>query len=165
MQDTQDYTIYQVEDNRESASANIIFARHPLTREATVLKILKQIEDERYDLSTMEKRQQCQIEALKWNPKFTPNIYLGLAPIRETLENLEQKKHILKEVGVGPVLNNVEKSEHLLKNKEFALLMRWLPEDQELDLLLPRDAQRGFITEQGARRFPQQQSAPSHGQQ
>ena len=71
MIDTQDYVNYNVEKTKLSASAIIIFARHPYLNQHVVLKVLRDMEDERYDLSTTEKRQQCQIEALTWNPKFT----------------------------------------------------------------------------------------------
>jgi aminoglycoside phosphotransferase family enzyme len=142
MQDTQDYTGYHVEEIKPSASAIIIFTHHPQTRDAIVLKILREILDERYDLSTVEKRQQCQVEALIWNPKFTSGIYLGLAPINETLEDLQRKMDTAKEIGVGSVLDNPEESAHLLKDKEYALLMRWLPEHRRLDTLL--EANKGY---------------------
>jgi aminoglycoside phosphotransferase family enzyme len=133
---TQDYSIYHVEMIRHSASAIIIFARNPHTNEQVVLKVLREMNDERYDLSTIEKRQQCQIEAMDCNPKFTSDIYFGLAHIRETLEELERNMRTLEEIGVGPVLKDPEKPEYLLEKKEYALLMRLLPENRRLDILL-----------------------------
>jgi uncharacterized protein len=136
MCDTQDYTMYLIEKTRPSASAIIIFARHPHTNKNIVLKVLKEMKDERYDLSTIEKRQQCQMEAWRWNPRFTPDIYLGLAQIRETLKELEQKKQTLKEIAVGPILDNPRGPSYLIEKKEYALVMRPLPEDRWLDVLL-----------------------------
>ncbi len=139
MIDTQDFVIYHVEKTIYSASAIIIFARDPYINKQVVLKVLREIKDERYDLSTLEKRQQCQIEAFDWNPKFTSEIYLGLAHIRETLEELERKKHSLEEISVGSILDNPKKPGYLLEKKECALLMRALPEHRRLDVLLEAD--------------------------
>src|SRR5690242_17215246 len=118
MNGTQDYRTYRVEETKSSASAIAIFARDPHTDEAVVLKVLKEMQDKRYNLSTPEKRQRCQIRALAWNPEFTSDIYLGLAPIRETLKELERKMDELgelDEIGVGPVLDSPEQPERLLK--------------------------------------------------
>jgi aminoglycoside phosphotransferase family enzyme len=112
MIDTQDYVIYRVEKTIHSASAIIIFVRNPHTNEQVVLKVLREMKDERYDLSSKEKRQQCQIEALDCNPKFTSDVYLGLAHIRETLEELERKKRTLEEIGVGSVMDDPERPEY-----------------------------------------------------
>ncbi len=142
MIDTQDYSIYHVEKTRPSASAFIIFARHPYLNRHVVLKVLRNMRDERYDLSTTEKRHQCQIDALIWNPEFTSNMYLGLAPIRETLETLEElerKKQTLKEIGVGQVLDNPMEIARMKEEREYALLMHLLPDNHRLDLLLQAD--------------------------
>ena len=136
MLDTQEYIIYRVKKTMHSSSAIIIFARHPHTNDPVVLKILRKMKDERYNLSTIEKRQQCQIEAMEWNPKFTSDIYFGLARILEPLEELERKKRTLEEIGVGPVLDQPEKPEYSQEKKEYALLMRFLPEHYRLDRLL-----------------------------
>ena len=141
MAGTQDYTIYDVERTEPSASAIVVFARHPYTRENVVLKVLKEMQDKRYNLLTIEKRKQCQLAALDWNPKFTPGVYFGLACIRENLEGLEKlvRKGRLKEIGVGPVLEHSELLKHPSKPKEYALLMRCLPENRRLDKLLEKN--------------------------
>lgn len=139
MDSTQDYTIYDVERTEPSASAIVIFAHRPQTGRNVVLKILKEMQDKRYDLSTPEKRQKCQIRALAWNPEFTSGVYLGLVPIRETPEELERKMNELDEIGVGPVLDSPKQLERFSKEKEYVLLMRRLPEDRRLDTLLAKD--------------------------
>ena len=139
---TQDHIIYGVERTKPSASAFAIFAHHPHTGGDVVLKVLKEMQDKRYDLSTIGKRKQCQLEALGWNPKFTPGVYFGVAHIRETLEKLqelERERRPLREIGVEPVLEHPEQPEHLQKRYEYALLMRRLPECCRLDKLLEKN--------------------------
>lgn len=143
MSDTQDYIVYRVVGKEHSTSAYIFFVLHPHTHKHIVLKVLRKIEDERYDFSTIEKRQRCQIEAFDQNPKFTSDIYLGLAHIRETIEELERKKDTLEEIGVGPILDNPGKSEQSPVEKEYALLMHRLPEHCKLDNLLKTNS--GYI--------------------
>ena len=136
---TQDHTIYGVERTNPSASAIAIFVRHPHNGGDIVLKILREMQDKRYDLSTVGKRKQCQLEALDWNPKFTQGVYFGLAHVRETLEELEREEQPLKEIGVEPVLEHPEQPEYFQKRNEYALLMRRLPEHRRLDSLLEKN--------------------------
>jgi aminoglycoside phosphotransferase family enzyme len=135
MSDTEDYTIYDVESTKHSASAFIIFAHHSRSNQPIVIKVLRDFQDERYDFSTPDKRQDCQIEALTWNRIFTANVYHGLARIRESLEQLEQKEVRLEHIGIGQVLEKPKKT-GLVKEIEYALLMDLLPEDRRLDVLL-----------------------------
>lgn len=137
MMDTQDYTIGQ--KIGDSASAIVLFVHRPHVSDDVVLKVLKEMKDIRYNLSTLEKRQKCQIRALAWNPGFTSDVYFGLAPIRETLEELKRKMSALDKIGVGSVLDSLEQLERLPQENEYALLMRRLPEHFRFDKLLVAD--------------------------
>src|SRR5579863_1654022 len=81
---------YKIDRIHVSEPACIIFARHIKTNESIVLKLLIEFKDIRYSLTTVGERQQCQVEALRWNRLFTPSVYIGLVHISEV--DLNQKK-------------------------------------------------------------------------
>src|SRR5579863_3590232 len=79
---------YQVVDYRCSESAFVFFAHNLKDKEKQVaIKILRECDDTRYNLTNAEKRYQCQIDALRWNRLFTPEIEIGLCLVVE--EGLE----------------------------------------------------------------------------
>ncbi|HLX57461.1 MAG TPA: hypothetical protein VKR83_10575 [Ktedonobacteraceae bacterium] len=119
---------YKIDRIHESEPACIIFARHIKTNESIVLKLLIEFKDIRYSLTTVGERQQCQVEALRWNRLFTPSVYIGLVHISEV--DLNQKKLEIDEVIKDPAI------ESLSPDKEYALLMRPLPHSRRLDYLL-----------------------------
>jgi aminoglycoside phosphotransferase family enzyme len=121
--------LYIIEDKRVSECALVLFARDELLAdEYIVIKILSKYKDTRYDLSTIDRRQCCQLEALLRNRTFSPEVYIGLAPVIDL--NLEYGY-----VNIGAVIEHP--TEDLLEpGKEYALLMRRLPEDRRLDYLL-----------------------------
>ena len=142
---------YQIESTRQSECALVLFARHTLTSERVVMKILREYKDTRYNLETPHKRQQCQLEALKRNKAFTPEVYIGLAhidyldlpqrrfPINEIIRegasdvNIEQGVFIIDEIIRSPT------QEVLDTGAEYALMMRQLPEERRLDHLLQEE--------------------------
>jgi aminoglycoside phosphotransferase family enzyme len=87
-------------------------------------------QDTRYSLETLDKRQQCLIEALRRNRVFTPELYLGLAPVY----HLDLSQKIIR---IGKVMEHPTKK-LLDADTEYVLLMK--PQDQEtrLDYLLQR---------------------------
>ncbi|HZS77460.1 MAG TPA: hypothetical protein VFA41_12675 [Ktedonobacteraceae bacterium] len=119
---------YFIEKQFHSESAWIVFA-HNFSNEPYVLKILRDYRDTRYDLSTPDKRRQCQLEALQKNRMFTPDSYKGLALVCDwkdgqyilTGDILENPTHEILESGL---------------NAEYALIMKRLPDEQRLDNLL-----------------------------
>src|SRR5713226_5300184 len=70
---------YEIEDTRLSECALILFARDTAESKRVVMKLLRDYADTRYSLNTLERRQQCQLEALERNKVFTPDVYQGLA--------------------------------------------------------------------------------------
>jgi aminoglycoside phosphotransferase family enzyme len=107
----------------------VLFARDELLADDyIVIKILSEYKDTRYDLSTIDRRQRCQLEALLRNRTFSPEVYIGLAPVIDL--NLEHGY-----VNIGPVIEHPTK-DLLEPGKEYALLMKRLPEDRRLDYLL-----------------------------
>ena len=123
-----DRTLYDIRFIQRSVSSWILFVQSPITGENLVLKLLSDYQDARYDLSSSEKRLICQVEALKWNSKFSPDIYYGLACVLNL--NANQRQIIL-----SPSVLNPTKDE-LLTNADYALVMRSLPEERRLDILM-----------------------------
>ena len=72
---------YAIAHEQQSASATLLFARHTNTKERVVIKILQDNKIIRYSLVAPEERLRYQLEALYWNKKFAPGIYIGLACI------------------------------------------------------------------------------------
>jgi aminoglycoside phosphotransferase family enzyme len=121
---------YQIEEVKESECARVIFARHMQTSTRRVIKILRPYQDTRYSLGTLEERQRCQLEALSQNRRFTPEVYLGLAPVEKLdLEN--------EQISLGHVLENPT-PEMLESGCEYALVMQQLPENDRLDHVLQK---------------------------
>src|SRR5579883_2933703 len=121
---------YQIEERKESECAKVIFSRHIPTSICRVIKILQPYQDTRYSLETLEKRQCCQLEALRQNRRFTPEVYLGLAPVKEL--DLENRR-----LALGPVLEDPTQ-EMLESGCEYALVMQRLPENDRLDHVLQK---------------------------
>lgn len=94
------------------------------------MKILNNYKDIRYSLETVEKRQLCQLDALRWNRKFTNDVYLGLAQVVDPNEK--------KQICIGEIIKHPTREE-LDPNAEYALLMEELPRERRLDHLLRRD--------------------------
>lgn len=78
---TSRYTECQILDWNKSASALLFLVSHEATGQKLVIKVLRSYQDTRYSLGTLEKRQRCLLEALRCNRVFTPELYLGLAPL------------------------------------------------------------------------------------
>ena len=112
-------------------TTQLLFTEKPSTHQRIVMKILKEYEDLRYHMATVSERQQCQLEALKHNRQYSPDIYFGLA--RLIYLDLDNKGVYLGEIIKEP--ENVRFDE----NAEYVLLMRWLPKSRELDCLLKTD--------------------------
>ncbi|MDQ6660075.1 MAG: hypothetical protein M3Z24_03820 [Chloroflexota bacterium] len=127
------YYYYRIEGIRQSESALLVFARlsdNPDTDNCIVLKKLCAYKDTRYSLETLSKRQQCQLEGLRWNRVFTPELYIGLAP----LHPMELHQGI---ICIGEVIETPTK-EQLEPDAEYVLLMQKLPENRRLDYLLEK---------------------------
>jgi aminoglycoside phosphotransferase family enzyme len=125
-------TSYKVEGIRESACARILFTVHEQTDERIVMKLLLEYKDTRYSLETVEKRQQCQLEALERNRVFSPEVYIGLASVDKT---------VFEQASVGDIIHIDEVLEqpsrqNLELGTEYVLLMKELPKDSRLDVLL-----------------------------
>jgi aminoglycoside phosphotransferase family enzyme len=152
---------YQIEDIRQSECALILFARHTLTSERLVMKILREYKDTRYSLTTLDERQQCQLEALERNRVFTPEVYIGLARIdyldlpqgRFAIEEiirsstpggisllgLEQGCFPIEEIIANPT------QEILDHDAEYTLVMCQLPEERRLDHLLSEESEDALL--------------------
>ena len=116
---------YKIESMRVSEPACILFAHHTFSNYRVVLKLLFEFQDTRYKLASVDERQMCQLEALKWNRLFTPNIHIGLAHICNWDRN--QAFIEIDEIILNPY------TEPLAPNTEYVLLMRQLPASTRLD--------------------------------
>src|SRR5690349_20153420 len=102
---------YEIKDRRLSDSTLVFFAHHRDTHQKVVIKILRQHEDMRYSLKEPQERLACQIEALEWNQKFTPGIYLGLGRVvKPDLNLLEQKakENLFDSITIENIVNDVQ---------------------------------------------------------
>lgn len=120
--------VYLIEDIRQSEHAMVLFTKQALTSDRFVMKLLRNYKDTRYSLETVEKRQQCQLEALRRNRIFSPGVYIGLAPVR--LYDLSKKYTCIGELLTSPSQDSFE------SNVEYILLMHQLPEERNLTVLL-----------------------------
>jgi len=148
---------YEIEDTRLSECALILFARDTTESKRVVMKLLRDYADTRYSLNTLERRQQCQLEALERNKVFTPDVYQGLA--RADYFDLPQGTFPVSEIIKNPMpagishldLHNgyiyakpiIEKStgETLDPGAEYALIMNELPQNRRLDHLLFQESE------------------------
>ena len=119
---------YEIKYIRPSENAWLFFTRNTVTNSHVVIKILRQLKDTRYNLGTISERQHCQLEALRWNQVFTRGVYLGLARICDF--DLRRKR-----IGISEIIAEPDKGE-LDPNAEYVLLMKELPKDRRLDILL-----------------------------
>ena len=117
---------YNIDDIHESENAIVCFCRD------TVIKRLRPFEDYRYKLKSVQERQQCLLEGLEWNRKFTNGIHLGLARIYDW--KLEQRKIGLGKIAINPTFDKLDPED------EYVLVMRKLPKDDRLDCLLLNEA-------------------------
>ena len=92
------------------------------------MKLLHDYKDTRYSQETPKKRQQCQLEALRRNRAFSPEIYLGLARVEQF--NIPKKTISIGEILTCPTMNDLE------PGAEYVLIMRQLPEERSLVALL-----------------------------
>ena len=125
---TSQYTDCQITDWNKSPSALLFLAWHEAQGQRLVIKMLRRYQDTRYSLETLNKRQQCLLEALRRNRIFTPELYLGLAPVHHL--DLSQSTICIGEVMEYPTQKLLD------ADTEYVLLMK--PQDQEtrLDYLL-----------------------------
>jgi aminoglycoside phosphotransferase family enzyme len=128
---------YKIERIKKSEVACIFFAQDKLKKQQVVIKVLQSYKDNRYDFSTLEKRQQSQREALRINQKFTDGIYDGLSavytPDEKPVWDCEKGDTIYLE---GLVSDAREAAKRLGTLREYALIMKELPLENRLDQLL-----------------------------
>jgi aminoglycoside phosphotransferase family enzyme len=133
---------YKIKKTIVSESSMVFFASCSDTKQRFVIKILRKYEDTRYSLADPQKRLACQIEALKWNQKFTPSIYLGLGTIVEAdLDEIEQKakENRLHSLTIEDITNDFQQLANTSRLQcEYALVMESLPKERRLDILLQK---------------------------
>ena len=146
---------YIIEDTHQSECALILIARNIHSSKRLVIKILREYKDTRYDLETVEKRQQCQLEALRRNRLFTPEVYVGLGRI--DYFELEQGRFHTSEIIKSPtqvalnyfdlqwgsfsikeIISNPTK-DVLDPDAEYSLVMEELPQYRRLANLLEQE--------------------------
>ncbi len=137
---------YQIERKEASDSACIFFAFQTGNNQTVVIKVLKDFRDSRYKLDTVRGRQQCQLEALRMNQKFTNNVYQGMGSIYT-----DNGKHIWDcdksdIIHINTTYTDASYIEkHLKPDMEYALIMGRLPENSRLDLLVAAGIRRQYI--------------------
>jgi aminoglycoside phosphotransferase family enzyme len=136
---------YEIDYIRPSENAWLFFTRHLTSNRHVVMKILRPLKDTRYNLDTLEARQYCQVEALRWNQTFTQGVYLGLACIGGF--DQWRKRIYISKIFAKPD----EKLPYY--NADYVLLMDELPKDQRLDMLL-KEGNKNFH-QMGDRRYYQ----------
>ncbi len=144
---------YEIRKTRSSESAMIFFAYCLDTKQRIVIKVLRDYKDTRYNLTDPQKRLECQIEALQWNQKFTPDIYLGLGRIvKPGLSSLmqnakENSPHHTRRIIIEDITDDIQQLSTITNpGQEYALIMERLPKERRLDYLL-RQRNTGAIYE------------------
>lgn len=130
------HNYYQIRYEFPKETNLLLFAENLSTHQRVVIKILNQYQDLRYHMATVDERQQCQLEAIKQNRRYTPDVYIGLAPL--TYLNLQKK-----EVCLGKIIE--EPDSRFDKNVEYVLVMHWLPKSRRLDYLLDAKHTSAFM--------------------
>jgi aminoglycoside phosphotransferase family enzyme len=120
------YIDYSITDWSISPSARLFL----VDDERLVIKMLRPYRDTRYSLETLSKRQQCLLEALGRNRVFTPDLYIGLAP----LYNLDLSQ---KTIRVGKAIEDPAENS-LDANTEYVLLMKAQHQETRLDYVLAK---------------------------
>lgn len=126
--DTSQYVDCQITDWNTSPSSLLFLVGYGTSGEQHVIKMLRPYKDTRYSLETLSKRQQCLLEALCRNRVFTPDLYVGLAPLCQL--NLQQKTICIGEVMGNPTGGSLDAT------TEYVLLMKPQDRDTRLDYLL-----------------------------
>lgn len=128
------YSIYFVAEIRPSEHATVYFTQKtPTVRRPDdyVMKDLCNYQDTRYSLETVQKRQDCQLQALERNRMFSPDIYVGLAKIRHV--DPRNSWICIEEILEYPT------SDMLEQHADYALIMQRLPEERSLVTLLEKE--------------------------
>jgi aminoglycoside phosphotransferase family enzyme len=126
------YSRYDILSKKETDASLVLFVQDPLTNQPLVMKILRAYQDPRYlSRASPRGRRMCQVEALQWNRKFSPGIYIGLASL---LKEYQENDH---EIHIGEIIEDPSKVD-TKANVEYVLLMRQLPEDRCLETLLDK---------------------------
>lgn len=115
---------YEIKEVLDSKPSLLFFTQDRNTNEHIVIKILDK--DTRSNLETIEARQRCQLEALRINRMFTPEVYIGLGRIRE----MNTDQIVLSEIIENPTKDILDPT------ADYALVMYQLPKDCRLDYLL-----------------------------
>lgn len=121
-------TDFAIKDWCNSLSSFLFFVRHEETGRRFIVKMLRSYKDTRYSLETRIKRQQCLLEGLWRNRVFTPELYIGLAP----LYGFDQQEGTIR---IGEIMVNPKKSS-LDEHTEYVLVMQPQDQDTRLDRLL-----------------------------
>src|SRR5450755_4215301 len=122
------HSTYSIVERRISEHATVLFTQQTSSAESVLMKLLHEYKDTRYSQETPKKRQQCQLEALRRNRAFSPEIYLGLARIEQY--NIPKETISIDEILTCPTINDLE------PGAEYVLIMRQLPEERSLVTLL-----------------------------
>lgn len=102
-----------------------------------IVKMLCCYKDTRYSLETPEKRQECLVEGLQRNREFTPDIYLGLAP----LYGFDLEKGTIR---IGNIMHDPTR-DLLDEHTEYVLVMKPQDEETRLDYLLAYGETAGLL--------------------
>jgi aminoglycoside phosphotransferase family enzyme len=134
----EDFKRFYTITSRERSEAAIILVaqRREDPSQRVALKLLRPYKDTRFSLLMRSERQQCQLKALQKNPYFSPDVYYGLAPVLEFVEERDS-------ICLGSIGNSVEEMRmHLSETPpyEYALVMAVLPKERRLDHLLGRES-------------------------
>src|SRR6266487_3118184 len=128
------YYPYEILSKKKTEASLLLFVQDPMTRQPLVMKILLPYKDTRYNRGTLSERQMCQLQALDWNRKFTPEVYIGLAYLYKQDD---------RQICISKIVREPSKEE-MRDDVEYVLLMERLPEDRCLDTLLDKLSKTTF---------------------
>lgn len=120
-------------DSKDTSSeaAQIYFVHQEGTDDQIVLKVLRRCKNRRYPLHYPKQRRACQIEALRYNRLFTPEIYRGIAQLHEPIREFSES------ISLGAIIAEPDEAQVMnARGKDFVLVMNCLPLGRRLDVLL-----------------------------
>lgn len=140
---------YSIKDEVKSPATRVIFTHSKWAHEQICLKIWLRWKDELYDTSDITTCAGYMVDGLKFNRRFAQNVYLGIAPVTLSEGAIQR----------GRLIAHPEKST-LKEGVEYALVMKYLERDWQLDYLL----QEGKLNQKEDMEFLAREVARMHQQ-
>jgi aminoglycoside phosphotransferase family enzyme len=149
-----EFVTYPIEEELISPATRVIFTRSKRTHQPICLKVWRRCSNELYDTEDVKRCTSYIVDGLEFNRQFAQNVYIGIAPVKLS-ERMVRRGRLIRE----------PEKRRLKPGVEYALVMRHLEEDWQLDHLLSEGklatkAHMAFLAKEVARIHKQLASSP-----